>query len=98
MKTIFCKPETSMIIEANVIYVLITKSQGSTMWSDLTGKTRASQFPDEHPDFPATLMQGCPFPVILSMLPISQTLSRLLLTSLISAHTTNASFGCGIIL
>ena len=42
MKTIFCKPETSMIIEANVIYALITKSQGSTMWSDLTGKTGAS--------------------------------------------------------
>ena len=29
-----------MIIEINVIYVLNTKSQGSTMWSDLTGKTR----------------------------------------------------------
>ena len=31
-----------MIIEANVIYALIMKSQGSTTWSDLTGKTRAS--------------------------------------------------------
>ena len=40
--TILYKHETSMIIEVNVIYVLITKSQGSTTWSDLTGKTRAS--------------------------------------------------------
>ena len=40
--TILYKHETSMIIEVNVIYVLITKSQGSTTWSDLTGKTMAS--------------------------------------------------------
>ena len=31
-----------MIIDVNAIYALNTKSQGSTMWSDLTGKARAS--------------------------------------------------------
>ena len=35
--TILCKPEVGMIIEANVIYVVNTKSQGSTQPSDLSG-------------------------------------------------------------
>ena len=36
--TILCKPEVGMIIEVNVIYALNTKSQGSTMASDLPVK------------------------------------------------------------
>ena len=40
--TIPCKPEVGLIIEANALYVLNMKSQGSITWSDLTGKTRVS--------------------------------------------------------
>ena len=40
--TIPCKPEAGLIIEANALYVLNMKSQGSITWSDLTGKTRVS--------------------------------------------------------
>ena len=40
--TIPCKPEVGMITEANALYVLNMKSQGSITWSDLTGKTRVS--------------------------------------------------------
>ena len=42
MMTILYKPVIGLIIEANAIYGLITKSQGFTMWSDLTGKTKVS--------------------------------------------------------
>ena len=34
--TIPCKPEVGLIIEANALYVLNMKSQGSITWSDLT--------------------------------------------------------------
>ena len=40
--TIPCKPEAGPIIEVNALYVLNMRSQGSIMWSDLTGKTRVS--------------------------------------------------------
>ena len=40
--TIPCKPEAGLIIEANALYVLNMRSQGSITWSDLTGKTRVS--------------------------------------------------------
>ena len=40
--TILCRPERGLTIEDNAIYVLNTKSQGSTTWSDLTGKNRVS--------------------------------------------------------
>ena len=39
--TVLYKPETGLTSEANLIYALNAKSQGSTTWSDLTGKTRA---------------------------------------------------------
>ena len=39
--TVVYKPETGLTSEANIIYALNMKSQGSTMWSDLTGKTWA---------------------------------------------------------
>ena len=38
--TIPCKPEAGLVIKAIALYVLNMKSQGSTTWSDLTGKTR----------------------------------------------------------
>ena len=40
--TIPCKPEAGLIIEANALYVLNMRSQGSITWSDLTEKTRVS--------------------------------------------------------
>ena len=35
-----CKSEAGLLTEANALYLLNMKSQGSIMWSDLTGKTR----------------------------------------------------------
>ena len=43
--TILYKPDTGLIIKANAIYGLITKSQGFTTWSDL-GNPRSPQFLD----------------------------------------------------
>ena len=40
MMTILYKPVIGLIIEANAIYGLITKSQGFITWSNLTGKTK----------------------------------------------------------
>ena len=40
--TIPCKPEAGLVMEANALYVLNMKSQGSITWSNLTGKTRVS--------------------------------------------------------
>ena len=42
--TILCRPETGLTIEANAIYVLNTKSQGSTTWSDLQRVTKPCQY------------------------------------------------------
>ena len=41
--TVLCKPGAGLTIDANAIYVLNVKSQGSTTWSDLPG---SPQFPD----------------------------------------------------
>ena len=47
--TVLCKSEAGLTVDANAIYVLNAKSQGSTTWSDLTGKPGSSQSPDVGP-------------------------------------------------
>ena len=81
--TIPWKPEAGLLIEANALYVLNMKSQGSITWSDLTGKTGSPQFPDGYSAFvyawgwcmlklcgsQACSLQLCPHPHFLHLLP-----------------------------
>ena len=64
--TIPCKPEAGLIIEANALYLLNIKSQGSIMWSDLTGKTRVSLISWCPPQDASVLL-----PIISSLQPLS---------------------------
>ena len=63
--TVLCKSEAGLTVDANAIYVLNAKSQGSTTWSDLTGKPGSSQFPDVGPYVDG---QECSWPMSTTVL------------------------------